>query len=176
MEDLKRLIRRIPDFPKPGIVFRDITPLLGDPDGFRATIHALEEAVRDLSPEVIAAPEARGFLFAAPLAIRLGLGLVPIRKPKKLPWETVSVTYDLEYGTDTVAVHRDAIGRGQRVLLVDDLLATGGTIAACAQLVEKLGGVVAGFAFVVELAFLRGREKLAERKAVSLVSYATEEE
>jgi len=176
MEELKRLIRRVPGFPKPGIVFRDITPLLGDPDGFRLTIHALADAARPLSPEVIAAPEARGFLFAAPLAVRLGIGLVPVRKPKKLPWQTVSATYDLEYGTDTVAMHRDAIRRGQRVLLVDDLLATGGTIAACAELVEKLGGIVAGFAFVVELAFLGGRKKLGGREAISLVSYATEEE
>src|SRR5437867_2785895 len=157
MNDLKKLIREVPDFPKPGILFYDITTLLKDPRGLRGVIDGLKDHYKDAGVDLLIGIEARGFIFAPALAYALGAGFVPVRKPKKLPGERVSVTYALEYGTDTLEVHSDAIAKGHRVLIVDDLLATGGTAGATAQLVEQTGGRVAGLGFVVELTFLNGR-------------------
>lgn len=173
MDNLKKLIREIPDFPKPGILFYDITTLLKDPYGFRTTIDRLTEMVGDSGARIdtVVGMEARGFIFAPALAYRLGAGFVPIRKPKKLPAETERVEYELEYGTDCLEVHKDAIGKGHRVLIADDLLATGGTAKAVIDLVERLGGEVVACAFVIELTFLGGREKLAPHKVASLLSY-----
>jgi adenine phosphoribosyltransferase len=168
---LKSLIREIPDFPKPGILFYDITTLLKDPWGFRTTIDRLTESVGPEKIDTVVGMEARGFIFAPALAYRLGAGFVPIRKPKKLPGETERVEYALEYGTDVLEVHKDAIGAGHRVLIADDLLATGGTARAVVDLVERLGGTVAVCVFVVELTFLNGREKLGGHKVVSLLEY-----
>src|SRR6185312_5178279 len=154
MDDLKTLIREVPDFPKPGILFYDITTLLKDACGFRTVIDGLKNHYLGSHVDTVLGIEARGFIFAPALAYALGAGFVPVRKPKKLPSECVSVTYDLEYGTDTLEMHTDAIPKGSRVLIVDDLLATGGTAKAVTQLVEGLGGIVAGLAFVVELTFL----------------------
>jgi len=170
--DLRSYIRSIPDFPKPGILFRDITPLLASPQAMKATIQALSAVVRDRHVEMIAAAEARGFLFAAPLALELNVGLVPIRKPGKLPFATLSHSYTLEYGTDTLEMHKDAVKPGTRVLVVDDLLATGGTVEACCRLIEKAGGVVVGCAFVIELSDLKGAERLAPYHPVSLLKFA----
>lgn len=170
--ELKPFIRSIPDFPKPGILFRDITPLLASPQAMKATIRYLSEAVRDRDVQMIAAAEARGFLFAAPLAIELNVGLVPIRKPGKLPSDTISHSYTLEYGTDTLEMHKDAIAPGTRVLVVDDLLATGGTVEACCRLIEKAGGIVVGCAFVIELTDLKGAERLARYHPVSLIKFS----
>ena len=164
-------IRAIPDFPKPGILFRDITPLLAAPEAFRQAIRELADRVRDKKIDVIAAAEARGFLFAAPLALELDTALVPIRKPGKLPYETISHTYELEYGTDTLEIHTDAIPTQVSVLVVDDLLATGGTIEACCRLVEKAGGRIVGCAFVIELTGLGGVEKIAQYDSISLIKY-----
>ncbi len=168
---LTDFIRDIPDFPKPGILFRDITPLLASPDALREAVRQLTEAVQGQDIDLIAAAEARGFLFATPLALGLGVGVIPIRKPGKLPAKTLSHTYELEYGTDTLEMHADAVAPGNRVLIVDDLLATGGTVEACCQMVEKAGGVVASCAFVIELAFLNGREKLEQYPVTALVRY-----
>jgi len=165
-------IRAIPDFPKPGVLFRDITPLFASPVAFRQAIRELAEHVRDRKIDVVAAAEARGFLFAAPLALELGAGLVPIRKRGKLPYKTISHTYELEYGTDTLEMHVDAIPPGANVLVLDDLLATGGTIEACCRLVEKAGGKVVGCAFVLELANFGGASKVAKYRPFSLVQYA----
>jgi len=164
-------IRSIPDFPKPGILFRDITPLLASPRAFREAINQMVAQVRDRQVQVVAAAEARGFLFAAPLALELQAGLVPIRKPGKLPYETLSHTYELEYGTDTLEIHADAIPQGARVLVVDDVLATGGTVEACCRLVEKAGGVVVGCAFLIELAALGGARRIAQYDHVTLIRY-----
>jgi adenine phosphoribosyltransferase len=169
--DLKKLIREIPDFPKPGILFYDITTLLKDPAGLRAVIDALAARYRNAGIDTVLGIEARGFIFAPALACALGAGFVPVRKPKKLPAATEGVEYQLEYGTDRLEIHRDAIAPGQRVLILDDLLATGGTAAAVAKLVEKLRGHVAGLGFVVELDFLNGREKLAGYDVFSLLHY-----
>lgn len=171
MDNLKKLIREIPDFPKPGILFYDITTLLKHPHGFRTTIDRLTEMVGEERVDTVVGMEARGFIFAPALAYRLGAGFVPVRKPKKLPFETERVEYELEYGTDSLEVHKDAIGAGHRVLIADDLLATGGTAKAVVDLVERLGGEVVALAFVVELTFLNGREKLAPHKVVSLLEY-----
>ena len=171
MEDLKKLIREVPDWPKPGILFYDITTLLKDPGGFRSTIDGLKDHYRETQVDVVLGIEARGFIFAPALAYALGAGFVPVRKPKKLPAECASITYALEYGTDTLEMHKDAIGQGQRVLIVDDLLATGGTAAAAARMVQNAGGVVAGMGFVVELTFLKGRERLAGHDVFSLLQY-----
>ncbi|MEW6128770.1 MAG: adenine phosphoribosyltransferase [Acidobacteriota bacterium] len=171
MDSLKELIRTVPDFPKPGIQFYDITTLLKDPYGLRTTIDRLVELIHDNQIDVVIGMEARGFIFAPALAYRLKAGFVPVRKPRKLPAETESVSYALEYGTDTLEIHKDAIGNGHRVLIADDLLATGGTAKAVVDLVEKLGGIVAGLAFVVELNFLNGREKLKGYKVTSLLQY-----
>jgi adenine phosphoribosyltransferase len=170
-QQLTDYIRSIPDFPKPGIVFRDITPLLASPVGLRETIRQLADHYRGAKIDAVAAAEARGFIFAAPLAIELGVGFVPIRKPGKLPFETHAFHYELEYGTDTLEIHVDGVAPGQRVLLVDDLLATGGTIEACCKLVEKGNATVAGCAFVIELVDLGGAKRLNGYESFSLIKY-----
>ncbi|MEA1949933.1 MAG: adenine phosphoribosyltransferase [Planctomycetota bacterium] len=164
-------IRAIPDFPKPGILFRDITTLLAHPPAFRESIRQLVERLDGMEIDVIAAAEARGFLFAAPLALELNAALVPVRKPGKLPGETVSHSYELEYGTDTLEIHADALKQGDRVLIVDDLLATGGTIEACCRLVEKAGGTIVACAFLIELVGLGGAKKIADYPHISLIEY-----
>ena len=169
--DLKKLIREVPDFPKPGILFYDITTLLKDAQGLRGTIDALGAQYAGAEVDTVIGIESRGFIFAPALAYALGAGFVPVRKPKKLPAECAVISYELEYGSDTLEVHRDAIGKGQRVLIVDDLLATGGTARAVTQLVEGLGGTVAGLGFVVELTFLGGRGKLEQYDVFSLHKY-----
>jgi adenine phosphoribosyltransferase len=171
MDNLKQLIREVPGFPKPGILFYDITTLLKNPAGFRGIIDGLKDHYSGAQVDVVIGIEARGFIFAPALAYALGAGFVPVRKPKKLPSESVSVTYDLEYGTDTLEMHKDALDEGKRVLIVDDLLATGGTAAATARMVNGLGGIVAGIGFVVELTFLHGRQKLAGYDVFSLLQY-----
>jgi len=171
MDELKKLLREVPDFPKPGILFYDITTLIKAPEGFRAVIDGLKAHYGGAHIDLVLGIEARGFIFAPALAYALGEGFVPVRKHGKLPAEVCSVSYDLEYGTDTLEVHRDAIGAGDRVLIVDDLLATGGTAAAATRLVEQLGGTVAGLAFVIELTFLGGRRKLAGYELFSLLQY-----
>jgi adenine phosphoribosyltransferase len=168
-DDLRALIRDVPDFPQPGIVFKDMMPLIADPTALHASVDLLAEWAGPRSPDVILGAEARGFIFGGALAYRLGCGFVPARKPGKLPWRTVEATYDLEYGQDTLQVHADALGAGSRVIVLDDVLATGGTAAAKAALVEKMGGRVAGFAFLLELDFLHGREKLGDPRIVSLI-------
>jgi adenine phosphoribosyltransferase len=169
--DLKAFIRDIPDFPKPGIVFKDITPLLADPIAFRNSIDRIGVYFDGRGIDAIAAAEARGFLFAAPLALRLHKPLVPLRKPGKLPYRTYSLKYELEYGEAELEMHADGISTGGRVLLVDDVLATGGTMEAGARLVTQAGGVVVACAFLVELTFLNGRQKLKEFEVYSLITY-----
>ncbi|MBL9125981.1 MAG: adenine phosphoribosyltransferase [Planctomycetaceae bacterium] len=169
--DLKQFIRDIPDFPKPGILFRDITPLLAQPHAFREVIRRLADRFRDRGVNVIAAAEARGFIFAGPLALELDAGFVPIRKPGKLPYRTRAFEYELEYGSDKLEIHADGIQAGQRVLLVDDLLATGGTIGACCKLVEQSGAKVVACAFVIELAALKGIERIAPHESYSVIKY-----
>ena len=171
MDEFKKLIREVPDFPRPGILFYDITTLLKDREGFCRLIDHLTLQTRPIRADVVLGIEARGFIFAPALAYNINAGFVPIRKPKKLPAETESVTYDLEYGTDTLEIHKGAVPAGGRVIIADDLLATGGTAQAAAKLVEKVGGIVAGFTFVVELEFLKGREKLDGYDVFSLIQY-----
>jgi adenine phosphoribosyltransferase len=171
MENLKKLIREIPDHPKPGILFYDVTTLLKDREGFHALVDKLCNHYEGKHVDVVAGIEARGFIFAPALAYRLGAGFVPIRKPKKLPWKTAQESYQLEYGTDTLEIHQDAVAKGQHVLVCDDLLATGGTAAAATALVRKLGGEVIGAAFAVELKFLQGRSKLPGVDVFSLLKY-----
>lgn len=171
MDQLKQLIREVPDFPKPGILFYDITTLLKDPQGLKGVIDGLCHHYRDAKVDCVIGVESRGFIFAPALAISLKAGFVPVRKPKKLPAETISLTYDLEYGTDTLEMHKDAVTQGSRVLIVDDLLATGGTSAAVARMVEQQGGTVAGIGFVIELTFLNGRQRLPGYDVFSLLSY-----
>jgi adenine phosphoribosyltransferase len=171
MASIQTLIREIPDFPKPGILFYDITTLLKDPAGFRGVIDGLKKNYEGLHVDTVIGIEARGFIFAPALAYALNAGFVPVRKPKKLPGETSRITYDLEYGTDTLEIHRDAIGEGHRVLIIDDLLATGGTASAVAKLVGEMGGEVVGLGFVIELTFLKGREKLNGHNVFSLLQY-----
>ena len=168
---LKSLIREVPDFPKPGILFYDITTLLKDKKGFATLIDALSEHYIGQQIDQVLGIEARGFIFAPALAYRLNAGFVPVRKPKKLPAATATWTYDLEYGSDTLAMHRDAVKPGQRVLIVDDLLATGGTANATVQLAKSLGAEIAGLSFVVELTFLKGRDKLKGHDVFSLLQY-----
>ncbi len=171
MSDLKQLIREIPDWPKPGILFYDITTLMKDGPGFAQVIDGLVATVQPADVDVVIGIEARGFFFAPTVAKALGKGFVPVRKPKKLPAAVEAVEYALEYGTDSLEIHRDAITPGQRVLIVDDVLATGGTAAAVAALVERLGGIVAGLSFVIELHFLNGQSKLGGRPVHSLLHY-----
>lgn len=169
--DFKALIRNIPDFPLPGIQFKDITTLIRDGEAFRAVIDRIADQFRDEQIEYVIGIESRGFIFSAPVAYRLGAGLIPIRKPGKLPAETVEVAYALEYGTNMLQMHADAFPNGARVLLLDDLLATGGTIVAAAELVEQLGGQIVGLAFVIELAYLQGRAHLSEYPVFSVIQY-----
>jgi adenine phosphoribosyltransferase len=168
---LTDLIRDIADYPKPGVVFRDITPLLGDAEGFGRVTNELVERFIDTPVDRVLGIEARGFIIGAPVAYRIGAGFVPVRKAGKLPWAVAREEYDLEYGTDKLEIHRDAIHPGERVLIIDDVLATGGTAAAAARLVEVLGGVVAGLGFVLEIGALGGRAKLGERRVESLQIY-----
>ena len=168
---LKNYIRDIPDFPKPGILFRDITPLLADKQAFSDAVKALAEPFADSAIDYVAAVEARGFIFGSAVAEALGTGFIPIRKKGKLPHKTTSVTYDLEYGTDTLEVHADAVADGGRILMVDDLLATGGTMAAACGLMEKLNAEIAALAFLIELTPLAGREKLTNHNIYTVISY-----
>ncbi len=168
---LKSHIRDIPGFPSPGIIFKDITPLLADVEGFRATVDALAGEFADERVDRVVGIEARGFILGAPVAYKLGAAFIPVRKPGKLPHDVEGLEYELEYGTDTLEVHRDALGPGHRVVIIDDVLATGGTAAAAAGLVEKLGGEVAGLGFLMELAFLDGRTRLPDRDIRSLLVY-----
>jgi adenine phosphoribosyltransferase len=172
--DLKPFIREVPGFPKPGINFKDITTLLKDGAAFGQTIDTMAAYFENKRPDVIVGAESRGFLLGAPLAYKFGCGFVLVRKPNKLPAAVEQVSYQLEYGEDTLEIHRDAIQPGQKVLLVDDLLATGGTISAVAELVKKLGGDITGFAFLIELDFLQGRERLAGYDILSLIHYDAE--
>lgn len=169
--DLEKYIRVIEDFPKEGISFKDVTPLLKDGDAFRFTIKSIADKLRSLNVDVVVGPEARGFIFGAPIAYELGVGFVPVRKPGKLPAETVRYEYELEYGTDALEIHKDAIKKGTRVVLVDDLLATGGTIFSAAKLVEQLGGEVVHIGFLIELEFLNGRDKLKGYDVSSVIKY-----
>lgn len=171
MDQLKKLIRDVPNFPKPGIIFKDITPMLTDKEGFKTAIDALTEPFIDKGVELVVGVESRGFIFAPMVAYKLGAGTTLVRKPGKLPYKTVEESYELEYGTDTLQMHADAIKKGQKVLIVDDLLATGGTISATKKLVEKMGGEIVGFAFVVELDFLKGRKKLKGSNIHSLIHF-----
>ncbi len=168
---LDKYIRSIPDWPKKGILFRDITPLLAEPKAFKAAVGALCDGFTDAGVQYVAAVEARGFIFGAAVAERLGAGFVPIRKKGKLPSKTETITYDLEYGTDTLEVHSDAISRGAKVLMVDDLLATGGTMAAACKLIEKIGGDIVGITFLIELTDLPGREKLTDYNITTVLIY-----
>lgn len=169
--DPRDWIRDIPDFPKPGIVFKDITPLLGNPEAFGAVIDRLSDQFAGRGIDTIAAAEARGFIFGAPLALKLGAGFVPIRKPGKLPYATIALEYQLEYGSDRLEVHTDAFGPGRRVLLLDDVLATGGTMRACRDLVQQTGAEVVACAFAIELTFLEGRSRLAPSEVFSLIAF-----
>jgi adenine phosphoribosyltransferase len=169
--NLKSLIREVPDFPKPGINFYDITTLLQNPEGLRAVIDDLSDPYKGKGIEIVAGIEARGFIFAPAVAYALNAGFVPVRKPKKLPSATERIEYELEYGTDILEIHKDAIAPGQKVLIVDDVLATGGTAKAVAHLVDKLGGNLVGLSFVIELDFLKGRDKLPGYKVDSLLHY-----
>ncbi len=174
MSDLKKYIRSVPDFPKPGINFYDISTLLGNPIGFRSALEQMEKFVRSKQPDVIIAIDSRGFLFGAPLADSLKVPLAPARKPGKLPYKTVSEEYELEYGTDRLELHEDAISSGDRVVIVDDLLATGGTVCAACALATRLGGQVVGISAVIELSFLPWREKLDGYDVNYLVSFDSE--
>jgi adenine phosphoribosyltransferase len=171
MTELKGLIRDIPDFPQPGIVFKDATPLFGDPPALERAVEALSEHARPLGVDFVVAPEARGFILGAAIAARCGAGFVPVRKPGKLPFETASVSYELEYGIDELHMHVDALGAGARVLLHDDLIATGGTMAAIEELVEQAGADVAGISFLMELSFLGGRARLRHQDVFSLIQF-----
>ena len=171
MDDLKKLIREVPDFPKPGILFYDITTLLQDQTGLRMTVDRFVDMFADRHIDKVVGIESRGFMFGPIVAYDLNAGFVPVRKPGKLPWEKVRETYDLEYGSDSVEMHRDAVKPGEHVLIVDDLVATGGTALAAAKLVESLGGQVAGMGFIIELTFLPGRQKLDGYKVESLIQY-----
>lgn len=169
--DLKSKIRDIPDFPHEGIIFKDITTLLKDKEAFRYVIKTIADKYRDMEIDFVAGPEARGFIIGASLAYELGTGFVPIRKEGKLPAETIKVEYDLEYGKDSLEIHRDSIEPGQKILMVDDLLATGGTISSACKLVEKLGGEILAVEFIIELEFLNGRKALSKYNINSLIQY-----
>lgn len=169
--DLKDYIRDIPDFPKPGINFKDITPLLLAPAAFQESLKQFADHFRDHDIDHIMAAEARGFIFGTPLAAEMSVGFIPVRKPGKLPHETIAIEYELEYGTDTVEIHKDAIKPGERILIVDDLLATGGTVGACVKLAEQAGAEIVSLAFLIELDFLNGRDKLGDHEIFSLIHY-----
>ncbi len=169
--DLRAFVRDVPDFPQQGIVFKDLMPLIASPTGFHHSIDLLAEWSRPRRPDIVLGAEARGFIFGGALAYELGCGFVPARKPGKLPWRTVDATYDLEYGSDRLEIHADAVEEGTRVIVLDDVLATGGTARAKIELVERLGGVVVGALFVVELGFLNGRERLADYEMHALITY-----
>ena len=169
--DSKKYIASIPDFPQPGVLFRDITPLMSDGEAFHAATSEIQKFAEQVGAEVIAGPESRGFIFGCPVAANLHIGFVPVRKPGKLPRETISYRYDLEYGSNELHMHKDAITPGQKVLIVDDLLATGGTVQATIKMIEELGGVVVGCAFLIELEGLKGREALAGYEVFTLMSY-----
>jgi adenine phosphoribosyltransferase len=169
--DLKAKIRDVPDFPKPGVVFKDIMPLLADPEALEETVDLIADWAAPRKPDVVLGAEARGYITGGALACKLGCGFVPARKPGKLPWRTVAVKYALEYGFDQLEVHADSIRPGQRVLVHDDVLATGGTAKATVELVEQLGGIVVGLPFIIELAFLNGRERLEGYEIFSLITY-----
>jgi adenine phosphoribosyltransferase len=171
IRELRQLIRDVPDFPKPGILFKDITPLLANPAGLSLAVEFLTQPFRDQHIDIVVGAESRGFIFGTAVARNLSAGVVPVRKPGKLPTKKLSLTYDLEYGTDTLEVHADAIKPGQRVLLLDDLLATGGTMRACCELVEKLGGTIVGICILIELAGLGGREKLKKWPLYCVMCY-----
>ena len=172
--DLKALIRSVPDFPKAGILFRDITPLLADAAAFKESVRRMAAPYRKGDVDLVIGAESRGFIFAAAVALALGAGFVPVRKKGKLPAATVSATYELEYGTDTLQMHTDALSPGARVVLVDDLLATGGTMAACCEMVGKAGGKILGVEFLIELSFLKGREKLRDYPVRTQIVYENE--
>lgn len=172
VKELASIIRVVPDFPKPGISFKDITTLIKHPEAFRVAIDTLAQKLEGLDFEVIVAPEARGFIIGAALAYKMGKGFVPVRKPGKLPWKTLSGNYNLEYGTDKLEIHIDAIQPGQKVLVLDDVLATGGTICATIDLVKKLGGNVVGVAFLIELTYIGGRQNLKDYRVVSAIELA----
>ena len=171
LDDLKRAIREVPNFPKPGIGFKDITPILLDPALFQYTVDLMAAPYAEARVSRVVSIESRGFIFGAPIALRLGAGLVPIRKPGKLPAATRRVDYALEYGTDALEMHHDAVGQGDSVLVVDDVLATGGTAAAAADLIGRAGGAVVGFSFLIELDFLKGRQRLQGRRIEALLHY-----
>lgn len=173
--NLKNYIRTVPDFPKPGILFRDITPLLASPEALRAVVNGMADHYRKARVDRIVAAEARGFIFAAPMALELNAGFAPIRKPGKLPYQTRSHSYDLEYGSDTLQMHVDAVEPGSRVLLVDDLLATGGTMQACIKMVEAAGAEIVGCTFAIELDALHGRSRLTPHPVFSLIRFAADE-
>jgi adenine phosphoribosyltransferase len=172
--DLKELIRSVPDFPKEGIVFRDITTILQSPEGLRAAIKGMEDRIKDLDFDYIVGPESRGFIFGVPVAYNLGKGFIPVRKEGKLPFERKSKSYDLEYGTATIEMHIDAFLPGQKVVIIDDLLATGGTSKAMIELIEEMGGEVVELVYLIELDFLKGRERLKDYKVTSLINYDSE--
>lgn len=174
MKKIEEYVMSIPDFPQPGIIFRDVTSVIGDPDGLKLAIDSLDELLEGVEYDVIAGTESRGFIFGAPLAYKNGAGFVLVRKKGKLPRETIEASYDLEYGSAVIEMHKDAIKPGQKVVLVDDLIATGGTMAAAAELVEKLGGEVVKMIFLIELTDLRGREKLEKYDVASVIQYEGE--
>lgn len=176
MVELREFVREIPDYPTPGVLFRDITPLLADPNALRAAMDAMAEPYLDQQVDVVAAAEARGFIFAGPLALKLGAGFVPIRKPGKLPFEMHSFAYELEYGTDELQIHVDGVKPGQRVLVVDDLLATGGTVEACCRLLERCEATIVGCAFLIELAALGGEARLNPYRVHSVVRYGRDDQ
>lgn len=172
MEQLREIIRDVPDFPEKGVVFKDITPLLGDAEAFRTAIRHMAEPLAERDFDLLVGIESRGFIFASALAYQLGKGHIPVRKPGKLPAATVQVSYDLEYGSDSLEMHADAIETGQRVVIIDDVLATGGTARGVADLIEKVGGRVEGFSFFIELDFLNGRDKLSQYDVRSVLNYS----
>lgn len=171
MDNFKKMVRDIPDFPQKGIIFKDITPILQNPNGLRKTVEMIANHYKNKKIDIVVGAEARGFILAPTVAFNLGAGFVPVRKPGKLPYEKISMSYALEYGTDTLEMHKDAIKKGQQVLMVDDLLATGGTMAACCKMVETLGGNIVGCAFLIELAFLNGKKALSKYDVYSLIKY-----
>lgn len=171
MDDLKKLVRDVPDFPKKGIIFKDITPLLQNPEGLREAVETISNHYKNKKIDIVVGAEARGFILAPTIAFNIGAGFVPVRKSGKLPYEKISMSYALEYGTDTLEIHKDGIKKGQQVLMVDDLLATGGTMTACCKLVESLGGKIIGCAFLIDLTFLNGKKALNKYDVFSLIKY-----